>query len=110
MNTVMESEQTAALPPEGATLRQRSVRGFAAMNSERQRAIASLGGTVAHQLGHAHEFDSEEARRAGRIGGEKVARNREHMRRIGSNGGIARSRALELRRLALNPKAAVRSS
>ena len=44
----------------------RSLRGFAAMDPQRQREIASLGGRAAHQSGHAHEFTSEEARVAGR--------------------------------------------
>lgn len=44
----------------------RSLRGFAAMDRQRQREIASLGGRAAHQSGHAHEFTSEEARAAGR--------------------------------------------
>ena len=44
----------------------RSVRGFAAMDPQRQREIASLGGRAAHQSGHAHEFTSEEARAAGK--------------------------------------------
>lgn len=40
-------------------------RGFASMDPERQREIASQGGKAAHQKGTAHEFTSEEARRAG---------------------------------------------
>lgn len=40
-------------------------RGFASMDPERQRAIASEGGKAAHEKGTAHEFTSEEARRAG---------------------------------------------
>lgn len=44
----------------------RSLRGFAAMDPQRQKEIASLGGRAAHQSGHAHEFTSEEARAAGR--------------------------------------------
>ncbi|AEG92106.1 KGG domain-containing protein [Ramlibacter tataouinensis] len=44
----------------------RSLRGFAAMDPQRQREIASLGGRAAHQSGHAHEFTSEEARAAGK--------------------------------------------
>jgi general stress protein YciG len=44
----------------------KSPRGFAAMDPQRQREIASLGGRAAHQSGHAHEFTSEEARAAGR--------------------------------------------
>jgi general stress protein YciG len=35
------------------------------MDPERQRQIASEGGKAAHQKGTAHEFTSEEARRAG---------------------------------------------
>ena len=40
-------------------------RGFASMDPARQREIASQGGKAAHQRGTAHEFTSEEARRAG---------------------------------------------
>jgi hypothetical protein len=40
-------------------------RGFASMDPQRQREIASEGGKAAHQKGTAHEFTSEEARRAG---------------------------------------------
>ena len=50
----------------------RSLRGFAAMDPQRQREIASLGGRAAHQSGHAHEFTSDEARAAGR---KRHARN-----------------------------------
>ncbi|WP_102126965.1 KGG domain-containing protein [Deinococcus planocerae] len=45
-------------------------RGFAAMDPGRQREIASLGGRAAHQSGNAHRFTSEEAREAGRKGGQ----------------------------------------
>ncbi len=44
-------------------------RGFAGMDEERQREIASKGGKAAHESGNAHEFTSEEAREAGRKGG-----------------------------------------
>jgi general stress protein YciG len=44
----------------------RSRRGFAAMDRQRQREIASMGGRSAHASGHAHEFTSEEARAAGK--------------------------------------------
>ncbi|MDB5882743.1 MAG: hypothetical protein JWP43_2621 [Ramlibacter sp.] len=50
----------------GSGTQRRSLRGFAAMDPQRQREIASLGGRAAHQSGHAHEFTSEEARAAGR--------------------------------------------
>lgn len=42
-----------------------SNRGFASMDPQRQREIASEGGRAAHAAGTAHEFTSEEARRAG---------------------------------------------
>jgi general stress protein YciG len=68
-------------------------RGFAAMDENQQREIASKGGQAAHQKGTAHEFDSEEARRAGQKGGEAVSRNREHMADIGRKGGESRQSA-----------------
>ncbi len=67
----------------------KSQRGFASMNQEKQREIASKGGKAAHAKGTAHEFTSEEARNAGRKGGEKVSQNREHMAAIGRKGGLA---------------------
>jgi hypothetical protein len=70
--------------------RSRSNRGFASMDREKQREIASKGGRAAHQKGTAHEFDSSEARAAGRKGGVTVSRNREHMAAIGRRGGEAR--------------------
>lgn len=48
----------------------KSRRGFAAMNPERQKQIASEGGRAAHQQGVAHEWSTEEARAAGRKGGQ----------------------------------------
>ena len=47
-----------------------SNRGFASMDPEKQRQIASKGGKAAHQKGSAHEFDSQEARQAGKKGGQ----------------------------------------
>ena len=67
----------------------RSLRGFASMDPQRQRQIASQGGRAAHQQGTAHEFNSEEARAAGRKGGEAVSKNRAHMSEIGRKGGEA---------------------
>jgi general stress protein YciG len=62
-------------------------RGFASMDTEKQREIARKGGRAAHEKGTAHEFTSDEARAAGRKGGERVSANREHMSRIGRLGG-----------------------
>lgn len=67
--------------------RRTSNRGFAAMDPEKQRSIASEGGRAAHRQGVAHEWSSDEAREAGRKGGQIVSRNREHMSEIGRRGG-----------------------
>jgi hypothetical protein len=75
------------------TARTRSNRGFASMDRSKQREIASKGGKAAHAKGTAHEFDSGEAREAGRKGGVAVSRNREHMAAIGRRGGEARGQS-----------------
>jgi len=62
-------------------------RGFASMDAQKQREIARKGGRAAHVKGTAHEFTRDEARAAGRKGGESVSSNREHMSRIGRIGG-----------------------
>lgn len=51
-------------------------RGFAAMDPAKVREIARKGGIAAHAQGVAHEFTSDEARVAGRKGG-----NAPHVRR-----------------------------
>jgi general stress protein YciG len=62
------------------------------MDLSRQREIARKGGKAAHAQGHAHEFTTEEARKAGQKGGAIVSRDREHMAAIGRAGGRARGR------------------
>lgn len=49
---------------------EKSRRGFAAMSPEQQRRIASEGGRASHESGKGHRFSSDEARAAGRIGGQ----------------------------------------
>src|SRR6516165_6264539 len=70
-------------------------RGFASMDPEQQRAIASKGGRIAHQRHTAHEFTREEAREAGRKGGraahEKGTAHQftpEEARAAGRKGGL----------------------
>lgn len=72
---------------------QTAKRGFAAMDPEKQRAIARKGGKAAHESGNAHEFSSTEAAAAGRKGGASVSQNKEHMSAIGRKGGQAGGRA-----------------
>src|SRR5262245_43079770 len=62
-------------------------RGFASMDIHRQKEIARKGGRAAHEKGKAQEFTPDEARAAGRKGGEKVSVNRKHMAEIGRRGG-----------------------
>jgi general stress protein YciG len=62
------------------------------MDPNKQKEIASKGGKAAHAQGRAHEFTSDEARTAGRKGGEAVSRDRAHMAAIGRAGGQARGR------------------
>jgi general stress protein YciG len=71
-------------------------RGFASMDPERQREIASEGGRAAHERGTAHEFTSAEAREAGSKGGQAAHENRtahefdsEEARIAGRKGGQA---------------------
>src|SRR5438045_4593137 len=80
-------------------------RGFASMDPQKQREIASKGGRAAHQKGTAHEFTPEEAREAGRKGGQ-AAHSRgtahkftsEEAREAGRKGGrSAREREREPR-------------
>ena len=58
------------------------------MNSEKQREIARKGGRAAHVKGTAHEFTADEARDAGRKGGEQVSSDRGRMAEIGRRGGL----------------------
>ena len=85
-----ESPRSDGPSESGSAQRARSNRGFASMDRSKQREIASKGGRAAHQKGTAHEFDSSEARAAGRKGGVTVSKNREHMAAIGRRGGEAR--------------------
>jgi len=64
---------------------EKSKRGFAAMDREKQRAIASKGGKAAHQKGTAHEFTREEAR----LAGQKSRRGRQKTNANGAAGNGA---------------------
>ena len=71
---------------QGGKDRPRQERGFAAMDPKQQREIAAEGGRAAHEKGTAHEFTSEEARKAGRKGGEATAQQRLNANRSESGG------------------------
>ena len=67
MNEAVKGREPGERPEPGA---RKERRGFASMSPEKQREIASKGGRAAHQKGTAHEWTSEEARSAGRKGGQ----------------------------------------
>lgn len=81
------SNDTVGNRPEESPVRKTANRGFAAMDPEKQKRIASEGGRAAHRQGVAHEWNRDEAREAGRKGGQIVSQNREHMSEIGRKGG-----------------------
>jgi general stress protein YciG len=77
---------------------QNSGRGFAGMDTDKQRDIASKGGHAAHEKGTAHEFSSEQAREAGSKGGHAAHEkgtahefSSDEARKAGQKGGQARS-------------------
>ena len=67
MNEAVKGREPVERAESGA---RKERRGFASMSPEKQREIASKGGRAAHQKGTAHEWTSEEARSAGRKGGQ----------------------------------------
>lgn len=71
----------------------KSNRGFASMDPQRQREIASEGGRAAHEKGTAHEFTSEEAREAGRKGGMARSANRRNALNQSGNSASSSSHA-----------------
>lgn len=76
-NTEMQPMQQPE-PQSQEGVRKGRGRGFASMDPSKQREIASKGGKAAHAKGTAHEFTSEEAREAGRKGGQARGKNRTH--------------------------------
>jgi general stress protein YciG len=83
--TTPEPQQTVSTDAQAVTApveeRRPRRRGFAAMDRDRVKEIASKGGKAAHAAGTAHQFSSDEARNAGRKGGMAP-----HVRR----GGVRR--------------------
>ena len=62
-------------------------RGFASMSPEKQREIASKGGRAAHEKGTAHEWTADEARAAGRKGGQISRGGRGRLVSTAANSG-----------------------
>jgi len=72
--TVEQQEAPASAPSAGEAPRRR--RGFAAMDPKLVSELASRGGKAAQRAGTAHRFNSEEARVAGRKGGQATGAKR----------------------------------
>jgi uncharacterized protein len=70
---------------ENELLNKQGKRGFAAMDPDRQRLIASKGGKAAHEQGVAHEWNREEAKQAGKKGGT-IAAKRKFINRTENDG------------------------
>ena len=78
-----ETSKTEMNPPA-----RKERRGFASMSPEKQREIASKGGRAAHAKGTAHEWTSEEARVAGRKGGQISRGGRGRLNEPGVSGPV----------------------
>jgi len=70
-------------------------RGFAAMDRDRVKEIASKGGKAAHAAGTAHQFSSDEARNAGRKGGMAPHVRRGGVRRRPTEAGASGQQTVE---------------
>jgi hypothetical protein len=70
----------------GSSQSDTSTRGFASMDPDKQREIASEGGRAAHAAGTAHEFTSQEARAAGKMS-HKNDGNQQSGQGQGNQGG-----------------------
>jgi general stress protein YciG len=91
-----QAETSPSDGPEGTKSKPR-LTGFALMDPERRRAIASAGGKAAHARGTAHRFDSQAASEAGRRAHQRGTAHvwtPEAAREAGRKGGrAARKRA-----------------
>ena len=96
-STTASAAPTPATPSAITEERRPRRRGFAAMDRDRVKEIASKGGKAAHAAGTAHQFSSDEARVAGRKGGMAPHVRRGGVRRrpsdAGTSGGMTGSNA-----------------
>ena len=79
------------------------------MSAEKQREIASKGGRAAHEKGTAHEWTADEARNAGRKGGQ-VSRGGRGRLIVPSRRAAGRSRTSQMVRRKIVRNDRVRSS
>ncbi|HEX8425386.1 KGG domain-containing protein [Hymenobacter sp.] len=68
--------RNASSSPAKSATKTGNPRGFAAMDPATQRRIASEGGKASHESGRGHQWTPEEARAAGRKGGQASRTNR----------------------------------
>ena len=80
------SKKESTPEPVGAEQRPKQKRGFALLAPEDLQELARQGGRTSQANGTANRWTSETAREAGRMGGNTISRDREHMRAIGRKG------------------------
>lgn len=73
-------------------------KGFALWGKDEHRKACRLGGLAASANGNSHKFTSAEARKAGKVGGGVISKDREHMSRIGKRGAEVRNEKRAQRR------------
>ena len=87
-----------------------SRRGFASMDEEKQRAIASKGGKAAHEKGTAHKFDSTKAGKLAGLRMRKVRRTSLIPSRLVKRGvKVARLRTKEVPHTSSDSRGGARS-
>ena len=85
MISTKEDEEKALEPEEPKPEVPKQRRGFAVMDPTLVSQLAQRGGKAAHRAGTAHEFTREEARIAGRKGGQATHAKRRAKKSVPPN-------------------------
>jgi general stress protein YciG len=96
LSTMDQRRMSMANNQQGGNQGGQDKRGFASMDPNKQREIASEGGRAAHRSGNAHEFTSEEARAAGQMShknDDQNSGNRGSASSSGTRGGSSEQHA-----------------
>lgn len=81
-DNLLEDSDSQDSSAQNVSTRKSGQQGFASMPKDKQREIASKGGKAAHEQGTAHEWTSEEAREAGRRGGQSRGASSQNMEEL----------------------------
>ena len=94
------SSTGSVTPSPDSDTKPKQMRGFARMNKEKLRRIASEGGIAAQNSKTANRFTSTTARKAGKVGGFRIAQDRDYMTELGRRGGLAKGVSMARKRAA----------